>query len=62
MKIKNPSYVTRKFDLNFITLKFPSYLTREFKFKNSELRNSEILSIYLSIFYFYIKKEIPSNY
>ena len=32
MKIKFPSYVTRKFYLHLITLKFPSYATREFKF------------------------------
>ena len=32
MKIKFPSYVTRKFYLCLITLKFPSYATREFKF------------------------------
>ena len=32
MKIKFPSYVTRKFYLYLITIKFPSYTTREFKF------------------------------
>ena len=31
MKIKFPSYVTRKFYL-LITIKFPSYATREIKF------------------------------
>ena len=32
MKIKCPSYITRKFYLHLITLIFPSYATREFKF------------------------------
>ena len=32
MKIKLPSYVTRKFSLHLITRKFPSYATREFNF------------------------------
>ena len=32
MKIKFPSYITRKFYLHLITLIFPSYATREFKF------------------------------
>ena len=32
MKIKFPSYLTRKFYLYLITLKLSSYTTREFKF------------------------------
>ena len=32
MKIKFPSYVTRKSYLHLNTEKFPSYATREFKF------------------------------
>ena len=32
MKIKFPSYITRKFYICLITLKFPGYATREFKF------------------------------
>ena len=31
MKIKFSSYVTRKFNLYLITIKFPSYTTGEFK-------------------------------
>ena len=32
MKMKFPSYVTRKFYLHLIIPKFPTYATREFKF------------------------------